>query len=67
MHTGVRRLNRTRKLRLREWSHLLKIAVIELLNLEKCQTLMMIEVKVVSISSVNHTEIIRKIEKNIII
>ena len=52
------------KLRFREWSHLLKIGVMELICLEKCQILMKIDVKVVSISSVNHTEIIGKI-KNI--
>ena len=60
----IRRLYMKRKLRLREWSHLLKIGIIELICLEKCQILMKIDVKVVSISSVNHTEIIGKI-KNI--
>ena len=52
-----------RKLRLREWSHLLKIGVILLISLEKCQILMKIDVKVVSTSSMNHTEIIGKIKK----
>ena len=56
---------RKRKLRLREWSHLLKIGVIELISLEKCQILLKIDVKVVSISSMNHTEIIGKIKKYI--
>ena len=58
----IRLLYRKRKLRLREWSHLLKIGVIKLISLEKCQILMKIDVKVVSISSVNHTEIIGKIK-----
>ena len=56
-------LYRKRKLRLRKWSHLLKIGVIGLICLEKCQILMKIDVKVVSISSLNHTEIIGKIKK----
>ena len=42
---------------LEDWSY------IELICLEKCQILMKIDVKVVSISSVNHTEIIGKIKK----
>ena len=54
-----------RKLRLREWSHLLKIGVFELISLEKCQILMKIDVRGVSISSMNHTEIIGKIKKYI--
>ena len=45
----------------------MKIGVIELISLEKCQILMKIDVKVVSISSMNHTEIIGKIKKNIYI
>ena len=39
------------------------IRVIDLICLEKCQILMKIDVKVVSISSVNHTEIIGNIKK----
>ena len=41
----------------------MKIGVIELISLEKYQILMKIDVKVVSISSMNHTEIIGKIKK----
>ena len=41
----------------------MKIGVIELISLEKCKILMKIDVKVVSISSMNHTEIMGKIKK----
>ena len=40
------------KLRLRKWSQILEIGVMEFISLEKCQILIQIDVKVVSISSV---------------